>query len=278
MNTTPFTPPPPAGSPQPAPPRSRATWITPVLGIIGGVVLVVALATATFAGIRVLNTDESTQSVDVAGVTDLDINASAAEFTIAYDDIDEAVLDVRGARGWELERNGDSLEVHPPRRWIFGWNFGSHERVTLTLPESMRSARLDADFVLSAGSLRAEGQFGAVDLEVSAGDARVEGSARQLDVEVSAGRADVALNDVSKAVLSVSAGRLDVDLGGTAPSEVEVDVSAGEMNLIVPDVSYAVSSDVSAGSFDNRVEVASSSPRTIDVDVSAGSATVRPGN
>lgn len=278
MNTTALTPP-SAGAPVPPPPQpSRPGWITPVLGIIGGLVLVGAVASATFAGIRIVGSGESTDSLGVSGITELDIDASASEFTLAYSDVDEAVLDVRGSSGWSLERRGETLEVRPPVRWIFGWNFGAHEQVTLTLPESLRQVALDADVDLSAGSFRADGDFGSLDVEVNAGEARINGSAEELSVEVNAGAAVLALSDVTEADLSVSAGRLDVDLRGTAPSEVRIDVSAGDVDLIVPDVTYAVSSDVSAGSFDPRVEVASSSPRTIVADISAGSVTVRPGS
>ena len=101
--------------------------------LIGGLVLVVALASATFAGIRIVGSGDSTDTLDAAGVTELDIDASAAEFTLTYGDVDEAVLDVRGSSGWTIERRGESLEVRPPVRWIFGWNFGERETVTLTL-------------------------------------------------------------------------------------------------------------------------------------------------
>lgn len=195
---------------------------------------------------------------------------------LLFDDVDEAVLDVRGKSGWTLERRDETLVVRPPVRWIFGWNFGEHETATLTLPERLRTAGLDADLDLSAGSLYAEGTFRSVDLEVNAGQARLEGLAEELDVDLNAGRADV-LMSVGQADLSVNAGRLDADFSGRfVPSSITIDVSAGEMNVTVPDEAYAVTSDVSAGSFDNRLDVASDSPNIIRVDLSAGTVTLRP--
>ncbi|QTV80413.1 hypothetical protein [Microbacterium sp. NIBRBAC000506063] len=150
--------------------------------------------------------------------------------------------------------------------------------MTLTLPTAYQTAGLDAALELSAGRLVAEGDFGRLDVEVNAGRADVTGSATRADVLVNAGRADVTLRDVAQARFDINAGRVEADLTGSAPDDVTIDVSAGELVLAVPNSVYDVRSNVSAGSFDNRLDTASTSSRTIDVQVSAGSATLRPGN
>jgi len=54
-------------------------------------------------------------------------------------------------------------------------------------------------------------------------------------------------------------------------------VSAGSLDLTVPDVEYAITQDISAGTLNAKIDEASSARRTIDVSLSAGTATIRPG-
>ena len=118
------------------------------------------------------------------------------------------------------------------------------------LPSSLEG--LDADFGLGAGDLTAEGDFGELELDLGAGRATLSGSADVLTVDVSAGRADLDLADVRSAKLTVSAGSLVGTLTGDQPDAITLDVSAGSADLTVPEGDYDVSSDVSAGDFDNR--------------------------
>ena len=92
---------------------------------------------------------------------------------------------------------------------------------------------------------------------------------------MSAGRADLDLDDVATATLSVSAGALNAILAGAQPDAIGVDVSAGSMELTVPEGEYDVTSDVSAGGFDNRVGSSPGASSTIDVQVSAGQVLLR---
>lgn len=279
MNTTPLTPP-PADSPAPAPQRARAGWITPVLVIVGSIALVVALASAVVAGIRMFTSGNTTSdTVSVQGISALDIDSSGAAFTLEYGNVAEARLDVQGATGWTLDRRDETLVVRAPIRWFGGWWLRNDQHVTLTLPASLQSQGLDADLELSSGRLTASGDFGELTLKVNAGRADVTGSASELDVTVNAGLADLGLSDVSDAEFQINAGRIEARLTGSTPDAVHIDVNAGELILTVPDDTYNVSSNVSAGSFDgNGLQTASASRHTIDVNVSAGSAVVRPGN
>ncbi|EED6225735.1 DUF4097 domain-containing protein, partial [Salmonella enterica subsp. enterica serovar Haifa] len=224
----------------------------------------------------------SVQTVDAAGVDALDLDADASSVRIEFGDVDEAELAVTNGRGqgWTFERDGDELTVRSPRGpfgWWFGNWFGEDERAVLTLPEELRDSALDADLTLDAGSLDVTGEFGALDIQVNAGALDVEGAATALDVQMNAGRADIVLDGVGQADLGISAGDLTVELTGDAPDTTTIDVSAGSLDLTLPDVQYRITQDVSAGSLDATVEQASSATRTIDVSLSAGSATIRPG-
>lgn len=274
MSSASYTPPPAQPPVAPQPPTPRPGWIVPLVAVVGGLALLVAIAGAAAGGIRSLGGGEHRLTASIAGINALDVDMSTGSFTLEYGRVSEAVLEVDGSSGWELRRAGNTLQVRPPLFW-FGWWFNGSERVVLTLPESAYEAGWDADFDVSAGDLHADGTFGILEIGVSAGEATVTGSAREVRGDVSAGAAYLTLADVANAELGVSAGRMDATLSGAVPDDVSLDVSAGELNLVVPEGVYDVRSDVSAGSFDNELETSSRSPYKITVDVSAGSASAR---
>lgn len=301
---TPLTPP-PASAPQqpqasvpPAVPASGGptgsgarsggvTAIAIVTAVIGGIALVGTAGTAAIAATSNISVasnagGDSVQSVDVDGIDSLTLDADASSMRVEFGDVDQAELAITNTRGpdWTIRRDGDELVVHSPENrwgWWFGDWFGGEEVAVLTLPESLRTEAIDADLTLDAGSLDVVGDFGALDLDVSAGALDVEGSATSLTVGMSAGRADIVLDSVADASLEVSAGDFSLELTGTPPTRTTIDVSAGSVDLTVPDVSYDITQSVDAGSLDARVEQSSSARRSIEVSLSAGGVTIRPG-
>lgn len=267
-----------------APPRSSGR--RPILiatAVVGGLALLGAGGTGAFAAVSDLTRSDSASTLDVTGVTSLDLEVGASDVTVEFSDVDQAELVVTGGRGgqWRLDRDDDELVVRSPQSffgWSFGNWFGNEETVVLTLPEELQSSRFDADLSLSAGSLDIDGEFGTLSVEVGAGALTVSGSASTVDADVNAGRAEIDLENVDDADLTVAAGRLMADFTGTAPDSVILDVSAGTLELTVPDESYDVRSEVSAGSFDNRLDVSTTSRHSIVATVSAGSATVEAGD
>lgn len=247
---------------------------------IGGLALLGVGVTAAVAGVNErFSTVESTAMTNAAGVTEIDVEADRGDFVLVFADVAEARLDVEGGDRWSMERNGDELVVKSREglNWGFDLCFGGCgvHQATLTLPLTLEG--IDAELSLGAGSLSADGNFGDVWLDVGAGEAVLEGSANRIDAEISAGRMEAELADVRQASFQVSAGGGDVRLTGTAPSEVTASVSAGSLSIVLPDVAYAVSSDVSAGGLDNGLRTDPSSRNRVTVDVSAGSLALRPG-
>ncbi len=275
MNTT-LTPPTTPEAPQTPPPARRSSaQVVAILAIaFGGILVLGTIATATLSAIRSTAVHTDTLTADVRGVTGLDVDVSTAELTIAYGDVDEAVLSITGDGGateWRLTRDAGDLVVSSDRPWWTGWRwFGDDERATLTLPERFADTVLDASFGISAGSIIATGTYDELGLDLSAGSITVDGTARALDVSVSAGRAVLDLADVRTAELDVSAGAVDGRLTGTAPNEVIVEASAGRIDLGLPAAPYAVSSDVSAGDFTHELSTDPSSRNRVSVQVSAG--------
>jgi len=248
--------------------------------VLGGVLIAGTVLSAAFSAVRLASARTETLTAGVSGVTGLDVNISGADLTIAYADIDEATLTVHGGGGtdgWRLARDGDELDVTTDRDWWGGgWRlFGTGDEATLTLPERFADSRVDASLNLDAGSITADAAFGELDLDLSAGSIDVTGSAANLDVTVAAGRARLDLADVSTASIDLSAGSVDGRLTGSAPADLTAEISAGRLDLRVPAGDYAVTSDVSAGSFDHTLSVDPASTHRVWVSVSAGSATLR---
>jgi len=114
-----------------------------------------------------------------------------------------------------------------------------------------------------------------VDATVSAGSMELSGRAAALTADVSAGRLVVDLAGVDRAGFKLSAGSVEGSLTGSAPRTLTADLSAGRLALVLPDATYAVSTDAAAGDVENRLRVDPDSPRRISLTVSAGFASLR---
>lgn len=283
--TTDLTPPPSApapSAPEPQGPdaaatRGSSTVVAVLLIVFGALIVLVTIVGAVFSTIRAAAVSTETRTAAVTGVDALTVELNAGSLTVKYADVDEAQLEVTAPFGgdrWTLERNGDTLTVASPRwEWGMGWVFGGSGRAVLVLPEDLEG--LDAELQMGAGSFHADGEFGVVGLSVGAGEVDLAGSADDVTVDLSAGRATLDLADIDTADLTVSAGSMDAAFTGSQPSDIRAEVSAGSLNLVVPDGSYDVTSDVSAGNFRNTLGSDPGADSTISVSVSAGQVSLR---
>ena len=265
-----------ASDPQPGGPvRSSSRAVAVVASVVGGVIVLGALTVGTIQVLANSNRHSETYRVAVDGVTDLDLDFSSGEMTIAFGNVDEAVLDVRDSSSigeWTLRVDGDELIAESPRGGFgFGW-FNRSGDVTLTLPKELEG--MNADLDIGAGSLEVDGAFRAVAVDLGAGDVEVRGTATEVTAYISAGDAEIDLKGVKTAELSVSAGRLVAFFGGDAPQSIDASVSAGDLELTVPDGRYDVTSTVSAGDFENSLGSDPGAANRIHVEVSAGNATL----
>ncbi|MFC8680365.1 DUF4097 family beta strand repeat-containing protein [Microbacterium ureisolvens] len=284
MSTT-LTPPPAAPdrtAEAPRPPAGGSRAVAIVVIVLGGLVLLGAMISASVGTIASASVQTTSRTLDAAGVDELTVDASAGTLRVEFGDVSEAELQVTGSWGavdWRFERRGDTLEVSSPDRFGWfgwrGWFGGQATDAVLLLPSSLEG--LDADVSLAAGEFVTDGEFGILDLSLAAGSFDVSGAAESLTADVSAGRGTIELADVSAADLQVSAGSLDATLTGAQPDTVQLDVSAGSLRVTVPEGEYDVTSDVSAGGFDNRIGSTPGASSTIQVQVSAGEAVLSAG-
>jgi hypothetical protein len=277
----------PAPEWRPAPPSSSrpGRWIAILLIVLGAIGALWAIAGGLVQGFSSHAATSSSTTADAAGVQELRIDSAAAAFEVRFADVDEATLDVTTTGGpaqqWRLERSGDALVVDSDRGWRwfgFGIMFGDRvgeEQAVLTLPAELEHDGVDLTATVSAGSLDASADWGTASVDLSAGNADIGGTADELTVQVSAGEARLDVADVGTVGIDVSAGRVVGAITGDQPDAIEAMVSAGSVELTIPDGSYAVTEDASAGSSEVLVVDDPSATSTIDVDVSAGSVRLR---
>jgi hypothetical protein len=247
--------------------------------VLGGLIILGTAMTAA-AG-TVFSTAQRTDVVtasDATGVTSLDVNLAAGRLDIEYADVAhpqiEATSSVASGK-WTMHVEGSTLVVSSPDRQ-FSWSglFGQNDQATLRLPNALQG--MDAALHVAAGTLTATGAFGAVNLDLQAGAARVDGTATDLVAKTSAGRGDLDLSGVRTADLTVTAGAMTAVLRGDQPQHTTAQVDAGLLTLSLPQGSYAVTADVSAGNLDNRLGSQPGADSTVDVHVSAGQMVLQP--
>jgi hypothetical protein len=285
--TTTITPPagteptPPAGGPTT---RGSSRVVAIIVIVFGALVILGAMVSAVVGTIAAASIHTTTRTIDVSGVSDLDVDVAAGSLRVEFADVNAAELEVTstwGADRWTLSTDDDELVVASPDGWFGdgwpfgGWIWGGTGDAVLRLPQSFEGA--DADLSLAAGEIVVDGSFGELGLDVGAGRATIGGSADSVDAQISAGAAELDLEDVDEADLSVSAGSMTAELTGAQPRQVELEVSSGSARVTVPEGDYDVASDVSAGDFDNRIGSVPGADSTIRVQVSAGQAVLRAG-
>lgn len=261
-------------------PARRHNWVSVLVTLVGGVLILGLVLQALLVGVTTGGGQErSSYSVDVDGVTRLDLDASAGDLTVTFAPVAEATLEVQSAgrtrTDWTLEVDGDRLIVREGNPWwILLPDFGtSRTTAELVLPDILEGA-VSADLEVSAGSMDIQGDLTDVRLDVSAGSLTFHGTSTSLVSEVSAGEATVVTNGPSTIDVSVSAGRFTGTVTGAQPDRTQVEVSAGDVILDLPDGAYATSGSASAG--DRLIEVRTDpdSPHLLEVHVSAGDARI----
>jgi hypothetical protein len=244
--------------------------------VLGALIAVGGAVSAAASTLGSASVHTTSRSLDVTGLDALDVDVSAGSLRVEFADVVDARLTVTsgaGAERWTMRRDAGELIVRTPDRrfgWWPGW-FGirnGNGSAVLQLPRVLQG--LDATLDLSAGSLTARGDFGRLELGAGAGELTVRGSADEIATDMSAGRANLRLADVRRADLEVSAGDLDAVFTGRQPQRLTLSASAGSMQVAVPDGAYTVTSDTSAGSFENRIGSTPGADSTVEVDVSAG--------
>lgn len=283
--TPPLTPPQPTSdltTPHVQQPSARpGRGIAIGLGIAGAIVLVGTLGVTVVNTLLRASAGEAASSyvAETTGVTALDLGVSSASLEVRFADVDEARLEVgddehEPRQRWDMVVRGSTLVVSQPATfdWL-GFSWWDQDQAVLTLPQSLAG---DTDLRLdnSAGSTTIDGDFRAVSLDISAGFVSFSGESTSLEVSVSAGEAQAETAGAREVRVDVSAGKAVVAVSGTSPKVSDVEVSAGRAELLLPDGSYAVSQQTSAGSADVSVRTDPGSANTVAVRVSAGSALV----
>lgn len=276
--------PPQAEYTPPVPEPAESNGISRTVSIIGALVAAGIVATsvawAGFGAGRNGGHEQVTLHSAVTSVDDVQIDISSGEVNVVFRDVSEAELTVQNTSdpdGWKLEHDGDSLKVSDNAGWsgFNGWFPRDNQTIaTLTLPISLEG-KIDGDFDVSAGSLTIQGDFAKLDIELAAGELMYEGAATDVSVDVSAGDATLNLAEADNIEAKIAAGSLDINLTGSPAQSVKAEVTAGGFTLAVPQGSYRISGDATFGDRTIDVQTDSTSKYVIELDVTAGDATVK---
>lgn len=269
----------------------RSNWVAITVAVVGGALLLGAMGTAAVAGIYAATRGSGGEAQyltnSAEGISSLSVDAVAARFVITCEgavdrpDTFEFSTD-SGDRQWRMYETRGQLRIEPNEPWVGASFAGGNQRIqdiTLGLPAEAcdGSTVLNADVELGAGKLLIDGSYGDFEALVEAGDFEFTGDADRFGLELAAGNADFVANNVSEAQVTISAGKVKGEFAGSAPALLKAEVSAGRAALTLPDESYSVRSDVSAGSFDNALRTEQGvTGHEVKVDVSAGHLGLKP--
>ncbi len=259
----------------------RRSPLTRVLTLMGGVMLLGVAVLTVWGFITAPQArDYEPQQQARDGINNLVVDASAGDITVTCGGSEDFVLtQEQVTEKWNLERDGDTLKVSrtPQFRLFPGSIFKigyAEEKVALSIPEAACQQNMAADLSVSAGSLNVDARFDALKVSVSAGSVEINGEANDLKAKTSAGGIRLDLDGVEQADLEVSAGSIKGALR-QVPENLNINGSAGDTTLSLPAGNYNVNSDVSAGSFNNNVNIDPQGMRSqIDVELSAGEVTL----
>jgi len=227
-------------------------------------------------------------SMDVTGVTDVEVDVAAAALTIQFGDVEFAELETSHGEdfAWNFSVEGSTLKLESPddglsvtRGCLFGCSDSMGDdarRVTLTLPQSLAErGELDADVSVAAGTVRMDGSFRDLGIDVQTGEVSVDGTARSLDLDVSTGTAKVSLVDVESAEANIETGQAEIVLGGEAPASVDVGVDLGSLTVELPAEKYRVDIEDGPSKVQNGLDTDRKSKHRVSAELGAGELVLR---
>lgn len=270
------------GSDQPR--RKNRSWV-PAVAIVGALAIGSIYYGPWSSGI------DGDRTTPVNGAfTAAQVEVESGAVSVQYADVPQALIkEEHRRRNSRLTQrvDGSTLRVElSDRRWF---SFGPGAQVTLVLPRSMEATAPNLDIKSHAGRVDVTGNYGSVKLDSSAGavittgtfrdidahssagEVRMDATAATVKADSSAGRIDLRLRDTKSLRAKSSAGSTSITMSGVQPDNVDARSSAGRVDVDLPDGSYRINADSSAG----RAEVESlvndpNSPHVVEAHSSAG--------
>jgi hypothetical protein len=261
---------------QQAPPRSRGV----VLRLLALVAIVVgALVALNWAAWALRSGDRDTHPIDDPfDRVEVDVEAGSVTVEASPDSsasltaTTESALFADADVSFDVEDGRLRVEGDCSRGpWLVG---GRRCEIDVVL-------RVPADVTVmaesGAGSVTTAGLAGSADVSSSAGAVRVDGHSGPLRAHSSAGGVTVTGLASDDALITSSAGRVEVT-AIEPPASLRASSSAGSVTLTLPgDESYHLDAESSAGSTTVEIPTDPSSPYQVEAKSSAGNVTVRAG-
>ncbi|MDE7300933.1 MAG: DUF4097 family beta strand repeat-containing protein [Clostridia bacterium] len=294
----------PAAYPPPAPAKSgvaRRAIIIAATAILGAFFIAIAAIVISAAiTANKIKFDTATFTAGTA-VTSIDVSIAAGEAECVYsDEVEFLTVEYFNSDefGYSTSMTDGKFTLSPTKRtggliWniamsIRGWDV---PKITIKIPAAQK---VDAEIKLSAGTFGlGDGEYGNVTLKlsagklttgalvcenytanVSAGELISSATCKVMTLKLSAGSITLGKCAAENCTAKLSAGSLEI--GELTAPQLGVTVSAGsfQANVKGNQGDYTVLTDVSAGNCNLHSQVGTDSTKTINVNVSAGSAMI----
>ena len=272
-----------------------------VIGIIAGILLlgIAGLIIRIVIGYTIKpEFTDAHYTQQTESVQNVNIDSEIGEVETIFYDGDKIEIEYHTSNIYNVditEKNGTLTYRLHNKRWLMLHGTINHPKTTIKLPQGV-VYNLDID--MSAGSTTVNGgTFGDVKIDLSAGTINLSGNtvcnsldidlsagkvnagkvecAGTLKIDLSAGTVDMDEAECKRMVIDLSAGSVGIDT--LSCPKINIDLSAGSVNLNVVgrQSEYSIAVDKSAGKCNVGNQRGSDAEKMIDIDLSAGSVTVR---
>ncbi|MBQ7356324.1 MAG: DUF4097 family beta strand repeat protein [Clostridia bacterium] len=193
------------------------------VSIIGGIIGAIGSVFGLFLNDETL---DETKTYEISGdITELDIEISAADFTVEYGDAFRVESNLRRL---EVEEKGATLVIEDEKK-LFGGNYND-ATLTLTVPEGVAFERIE--ITTGAGRVRIEELIAEeLELTLGAGEVTIESLTATRQASIEGGAGQVTINGGSLSDLDFDMGVGKVTLTGALVGTASLDVGIGEFNL-----------------------------------------------
>ncbi|MBQ8321382.1 MAG: DUF4097 family beta strand repeat protein [Clostridia bacterium] len=220
-----------------------AAWLA--ISILGGIIGAIGSVFGIF--FNDLTLDEIKTYDISADITELDIEISAADFTVEYGDAFRVESNLRRL---EVEEKGATLIIEDDNK--FGGNY-SDAILTLTIPEGVAFERIE--ITTGAGRVRIEGLTAEeLELTLGAGEVTIESLTATKAASIEGGAGEVTIGGGSLSKLDFDMGVGKVTLTGALVGTASLDVGIGEFNLNLIGSSEIYSLELNKGIGNIRVD------------------------
>ncbi|MBX3103991.1 MAG: DUF4097 family beta strand repeat protein [Cryobacterium sp.] len=262
-----------------SPESGNSKTLRTVLMTFGTLALGTAVALSTVQVAFALNRVDTSGTYTVDDLFDeIEIDGTVSDINIEFGDVSQPKVRFESAsknlslKYQVVDRDLKITVAFQGFNWWLSfptWDW-SGPKLTVTLPESMRTSQVQLEISNSAGDISIDGDFGDTEVSSAAGEVDITGSVHDLSIETAAG--NTTLSDLSVAgelELDGSAGNVTGNLV-SLPESIDLSTSAGNIEISLPNGDYRIETKTSLGNIQNDVSSNATSSRLYKFETTFG--------